>query len=418
MEERVHNRWEIFKTKPYLLYFIGHTVAMLGTGMRFIAITWLIMDLTGRSSTVGILLVASAIPGIIFSPIIGIFVDRFDRKWLAVLMDIFRFLVLLLIPLFWWLEILEPWHLYLAAFLIALGEEVYTPSAMILIREVIPERLLLYANSTNTIAMQVGALIGASIGGIIISLSSPFVVIFINACCFLFSAICLVNIRKGRVKPEYGGRGNKAIDFFKELKDGIDYIAKYPKIVVFYSMMFFIRMALYTINVLLAPFSKNELQVGAAGFGYIDACFAVGAVIGNLLLPKVNAIKGPNWTMTVGMFGIGISIFLFGFSNNLIVAMGIYFMLGIMFQVGVLYLTKAQEQTDINFQGRVHSTFNTFFAILSFAIYLGMAFLSEVYSFSILYGIQGVIIIMAGIFAYFSILKKNKEEIKYVSRSS
>ncbi|MCD4644870.1 hypothetical protein AR454_21785 [Bacillus mycoides] len=416
MKEISSERWEIFRRKSYLLYFIGHTIAMLGTGMRFIAITWLIMELTGKGNSVGFILVFSALPGIILSPVIGIYVDRFDSKWMAVLMDVFRALVLVVIPLLWWFDMLQPWHLYLATFLIALGEEVYNPAAMILIREIIPQRLLLYSNSTNTIAMQAGALVGAGLGGVIISLSSPMVVMIINAFCFFFSAICILSIRKDKViparpTPSSGGFGQ----FFTELGDGIRYIRNHHNIIVFYSMMFFIRMSLYTINVLLAPFSKDELQVGAAGFGYIDACFAVGAVVGNFLLPRVVKFKGDSWTMTAGMFGIGVSILLFGFSTNLVSAMTIYFVLGMMFQVGVLYLTKAQEATDINLQGRVHATFNTFFSILSLGIYLGMSFLSEVYSFGILYTFQGIIIIFVGVFSIFAIYRKQKEDVNRVS---
>ncbi|MBW4082416.1 MFS transporter [Paenibacillus sp. S150] len=403
-------RWSIFRFRPYLLYFIGHTISMLGTGMQFIATSWLAMELTGNSGAVAYVLIATSLPGILLSPLIGVYIDRFDRKWIAVLMDVFRAAVLVGIPVLWWQGLLEPWHLYTASFLVSLGDEVYTPAAMSLIREVLPPKALLYANSTNTIAMQAGALVGAALGGVIISLSSSVTVMLINAGSFLISGIFIVRIRKGLVIPSKAGSTIKAgvKTYWSEIRAGLAYIQGRHRLVIFYAMIFFIRMSLYTINVLLAPFAKDVLEVGSIGFGYIDACFAIGAVAGNLILPQITQAKGTNFVMVLGMSGTALAIMLFGFSVNLGMGMFIYFILGMFFQVGVLYLTRAQEETELSYQGRVHSTFNTLFSILSLGIYLGMAFLMQHYSFRLIYVVQGVVVAIAAITAFRVLYSKPK----------
>nr|WP_281378823.1 MFS transporter [Paenibacillus phyllosphaerae] len=385
-----------------MLYFIGHIISMLGTGMQFIATSWLAMELTGSSASVAYVLIFTSLPGIVLSPVIGVLVDRFDRKWMAVLMDVFRAGVLVAIPFLWWEGLLEPWHLYLATFLVALGDEIYTPSAMSLIREVLPSNMLLYANSTNAIAMQAGVLLGAGVGGVIVGFSSAVTVMVINVVSFLVSAVCLVLIRKGFVRPAAAAEATKGgfRSFVADMKSGLAYIRGRNGILFFYAMIFFIRMSLYTINVLLGPFAKDTLKVGAAGFGYIDACFALGAVTGNLLLPAVTKARGNRPVMVIGMFGIAIALVLFGFSANLATAMVFYFLIGACFQVGILFMTRAQEETELTYQGRVHSTFNTFFSLLSLGIYLGMAYLMENLSFRSLYVVQGVIVALAAIMAY------------------
>ncbi|MDQ0195352.1 MFS transporter [Paenibacillus wynnii] len=416
-EKSYSGRWEIFRFRPYVLYFIGHTVSLLGTGMQFIATSWLAMQLTGNNASVAYVLIFTSLPGVVLSPVIGVFVDRFDRKWLAVLMDLFRAAVLVVIPFLWWEGLLEPWHLYTATFLIALGDEIYTPAAMSLIREVLPPKMLLYANSTNAIAMQTGAMLGAGIGGVIVSLSSAVVVMIINAVSFIISALCIVLIRKGIVRPTEMPQVSKVgyRRFMSEIRLGLSYIRSRHNIMIFYAMIFFIRMSLYTINVLLGPFTKETLKVGAVGFGYIDACFALGAVVGNLLLPSITRARGNNFVMVLGMIGTALSIFLFGFSESLGIAMFFYFLIGAFFQVGILYMTRAQEVTELSYQGRVHSTFNTFFSILSLGIYLGMAHLIEILSFRSLYLLQGIIVAFAAVMAYHALYIRPKNVMRNVS---
>lgn len=414
MSNTTTSRLDIFRYRPYLLYFIGHTGSMLGTGMQFIANSWLAMELTGKGHSVAFVLVATSLPGILLSPFIGIYVDRFDRRWLAVATDVFRALMLLVVPALWYLDLLQPWHLYLTSFFIALGDEFYAPTAMGLIREVVPQEMLLYANLTTTLSLQIGMLAGAALGGVIIHFTSPITVMIINAVSFVFSGICIWFMRKGRLLPKTKTDQTKGFrQFIKELLEGISYIRVHTRIIILYVMMAFIRSTLYTINVLLAPFAKNVIKVGALGFGYIDAAFAIGAIVGNFVLPIVTRLLGAPQTMTVGMWAIGTCLYLFAASQGLITAVVSYFLLGVTFQVGVLYMTQAQQNTELSYQGRVHSTFNTIFAIISLVVYLAMGFLGEQISIRLLYVFQGSLMAISGLIAFQQIYRKWKNQASH-----
>jgi MFS family permease len=397
MKSIAMQRLEVFQYRPYLLYFIAYLVSSMGNGMQFIANSWLALELTGKGSSVAFVLIASALPGIVLSPVIGIYVDRIDRKRLAACMDLCRALVILTLPLLWWLGLLQPWHLYLSSFLVAMGKEVYMPSAMGLIREVVPQELLLYANSSNVISLQIGTVIGAAIGGLIIAISTPVMVMIINAITFFFSAFCILNMRKGQVRPKEA-LGKRL--FMDEMREGLTYIAQHTDIIVKYLILLFIWSSLYTINVLLAPFARDVLRVGAAGFGYIDASFALGAILGSLLLPIILRRYGAGWTMTAGMWAISICLLAFGVAPNLWLAIASYLLLGMAFQVAILYITKVQERVPVSHQGRVHSVFNTLFSIASLGVFLIMGYLGQIISIRWLYGFQSAVVALVGLAAY------------------
>jgi MFS family permease len=208
-------------------------------------------------------------------------------------------------------------------------------------------------------------------------------------------------MRKGRVLPTVQvGKVKGFRRFIDDMREGLSYIRENPSIIVKYIMLLVIWSTLRTINVLLAPFSKNTLNAGVQGFGYIDSGFAVGAIVGNMLLPAVIRKIGANATMTIGMLGMGVCLSIFAFTNSLWSAVAWYTALGVLFQVAILYITKAQESVPLTHQGRVHSTFNMLFSIASLFVYLIMGSLSEVVSSRWLYFGQGLIVIGAGLFAY------------------
>jgi len=412
--DMLRERWKIFTFRAYVLYFWGTTVSMFGTGMQFIANSWLVLQITGSNISVAWVLICSSIPGIFLSPSIGVLVDRLDRKWLAASMDLARACVLIAIPIFWWLGSLQAWHLYLISFLIAVGDQVYNPTVMALIRELIPKEMLLSANTTSGIANQMGALLGSGLAGILITLFSPVIIMWINAASFVVSAVCILQMRKGILlpTPSENRTGNGWGAFLGNLFEGGTYIQQHRDIIPKYLMMLFLVATLRTINVLLAPFAKGVLTVGSKGFGYIDAAFAAGALCGGFFLPMLVRKFGRNVIMTAGMLGLSGSLFFFACSMQLWMAMTGYFLIGLTFQVRLLYLTSAQESIEVEYQGRVHSTFNTFFSLASLGIYLLMSVLGELYSIRLLYVLQGGLILIAGFMAFWMFM--HKEEKRYV----
>lgn len=403
MTDRASNaspRARLFRLRPYLLYFSGTTVSMVGTAMQFVANAWLAMNLSGRGSSIGIMLICTYLPGLVLSPVIGVVVDRVDRRLLALAMELFRALSLLALPVLYYLGLLETWHIYLVSFLVGLGDQVYNPTALALIREVVPEDLLLYANSNASVSNQIGALLGSAAGGLLVAVTSPIFVTLFNVGTYLFSALCTGLMRRGLVVPEAGRqRGGGFARFSGQFRDGLRYVAGRRDIALRYVLMLFLMSTLRTINVLLPPFSKDVLRVGAQGYGAIDATFAVGALIGNFSLALTARRLGERRAMVLGVFALAASTALFAGARSLAVAMLGYLLIGITFQTRIFYLTSVQHLTDLNYQGRVHSVFTVFSSLLALCLYAAMGFLGDVISLRYLYLFQAAVLAVGGFLA-------------------
>lgn len=413
-------RIQLLKNRAYLLYFIGTTVSFFGTGMQFIANSWLALEMTNANYSVAIVLICSALPGIILSPFSGVFVDWLNRKYLAASMDFFRALVLLSIPLIAWFGELNIWHVYLMALLVAVGDMVFQPTVIALIREIIPKELLLVGNSTIQITAQVGSLIGAGLGGLIIAYFSPVWVMVLNAITFLVSCLCILAMpRVVKAKSsDRKGWGLLAKRFVSELKVGIQYIRQNQHILIFYMIMLSYPITLRAINALLPIFSKDVLKVGAEGFGYIDAAFAVGAIVGGLLLPSFVNKLGNSKALLIGLGALGVSILFFSISFDIWTGILGYFLIGCTFQSRILYMTTIQHQVDLEVQGRVHSVYTTFVSVFALIIYFLMGVLGEMISTRWLYVMQGVIIMIATGFVYYLYANKKLKKSEVYGESA
>ncbi|WP_301109199.1 MFS transporter [Sporosarcina sp.] len=389
------NIFEILKFRPYLFFVVSTLFSNIGTGMQVIANSWLILDISGQVSSIAIFLMCYTLPGIFLSPLTGIIVDKIDRRWLAISMDIYRGLILLTIFVLWHLGSLLTWHLYLMGILIAIGDQIYSPAAAAMIREVVKKDMLLSANASTSIAMQVGALIGAGFAGLIIAVSSAIDIMWINALSFVVSSFLLNFVRKGYKSPSTNISKVKGYKkYFSQLTDGIRYIVDNTSIIPMYILIFCITATVRTINVLLAPFAKDVLAVGSVGFGYIDASFALGAILGGLLLPNIYNKFNFNKTVVLLMGMLSCGLIGFSLSNKLIIAMLFFFLIGASVNVKIVCLTLVQQIVSLDYQGRVHSTFNAIFSVLTFGLYFLMGYLGDLISLRWLYSFQGIIVIV------------------------
>ncbi|MGB8954336.1 MAG: MFS transporter, partial [Tumebacillaceae bacterium] len=209
-------------------------------------------------------------------------------------------------------------------------------------------------------------------------------------------------MRKGYVPPAAATDSSKSYGWsflLKQIQDGVRYIRSNHSIIPLYVIMLFLTMTIRTINSLLGPFVQDVLHAGTEGFGYIDASFALGSIAGGILLPVIFRRVGQVRAMTGGLFLIALGLGFFSVSFAVWFAMFAYFLMGLAFQVRVMYVTAAQQKTDLEYQGRVHATFNMFFSIASLLIYVVIGVLSEMVNLRWIYMFQGVLLAMAGLYA-------------------
>jgi MFS family permease len=351
--------------------------------------------MTGSPRAVALVLFTGAIPGVFLGPFIGVAIDRFPRRWVFVAADLTSVTVLAAATALVVTGHLRTWEVFVMVFMLGLTQSTAIPTGTTLVREVVPVEKLLAANSTTGVSVQLGNVVGTAIGGLIIEASSVAWVLGINLISFAASALFIAGVRTDRVIVREQGEGWRAT--IGRSAAGLRYLRKNPATLPSYALVLLLFAVLYMMNTLVAPFATNVLNVGAGGMGLIDAMFAVGAILGGLVLPLLTARMNRDRLAGFGVVGMGAALLLLSTSGGLAEPMLFYTIAGFNFQAFYIFRTRVQEKVPVDIQGRVMALLITSVGLASMLVYASLAVFVSSFALRLIYLACGAALAGVGI---------------------
>src|SRR5215211_5712529 len=182
----------VFRRRNFTLLWVAQFISTMGSGLTAIAASILVYRLTGSALSVGLMLLATALPGLFVGLIAGVFVDRFDRRRLMIAANLICAGLVCAIPFV--LPFGVAWLYIVVALCSAVGQ-FFAPAQASLLPETAPDEELAAANAMMTIS-QYGALtVGYAGAGLIATLSTMTWAFYLDALSFVVSAVCILLIR-------------------------------------------------------------------------------------------------------------------------------------------------------------------------------------------------------------------------------
>jgi MFS family permease len=203
--------------------WLAQIVSEIGDWFYTLAIYTLLLQLTGRASSVALALMLQVLPQTLIGPTAGVVNDRLRRKHVMIAADLIRFAVVLAMLLVrsrsmvWLVYPLLLAETTMAAF--------FEPARNAVIPNITAESEVLVANTLSSATWSVNLLIGASIGGVVAAFFGRDAVFILNALSFLCSALLLSGMRFTEPHAESAAplRPRDLVDFTPVL-EGIRYI--------------------------------------------------------------------------------------------------------------------------------------------------------------------------------------------------
>ncbi|MGC5324617.1 MFS transporter [Brevibacillus sp. SYSU BS000544] len=402
---------QLLKKRSFFLYLLNHSVSSVGLGIHLFVLSWLVLDLTESTASLGWLLSISSLPAILLSPFIGVFVDNWDRRYIVVFIQLVKGLLFLSIPFLFASGSLSIYVLYGISFLAAIAERLYFPASKGLMREILTKEELLSANSMASVAMQIGMMIGSAVAGFLIfQIGGPYT-IMVNAFLAFASSFIVFFIRKGFILPK-NEVGKKYESFVGEIKDGLTYLKQNIIILRLAILVALTEFTIQIYNILSVPFVRNEMNMGPEILGLLDTFFAWGAIVGGLTLTAIVNWIGRKNFMSIGLLLMGGTFAIIPFMQGLGSGAVIFFVFGIsLLQARTLYSTTIHENVEQHYQGRVNSFIYTMTSIFGFFIYALVGYIGEAVTAKELFHTVGLLIVGISVLVYFlssKILKINE----------
>jgi MFS family permease len=283
----------------YRRYFTGQAISMVGTWMQSIAQSWLVLELTGSGTALGIVVALQTLPILILGPYGGVIADRMDKRRLMIgLQSMMGVLALVLGTLTITGEV-RLWHVYVLALLLGFNNCFENPARQAFVLEMVGPKDLRNAVSLNSVLVNCARAVGPAVAGIIIATGGLGLCFLLNAVSFVAVVISLTTLdvaALNRSVPTVRSRG--------QLREGFSYVRRTPTLAIPLLMMGLIGCLAYEFQVVLPVLADRTFHGGAQTYGFMTGAMGIGAVVGGLYVAAKGTTGLRPLVGSTGVFGV------------------------------------------------------------------------------------------------------------------
>ena len=175
--------------KDFILLLQGNAVSTIGDLMYSVAIGYWVYEKTGSSGLMGVMSAISMFVTMFLSPFTGSIVDKCNRKWVLVGMDLLQSAVMLTVGILVWMDRLSVPGVLLAAFLAAMGTVFYSPAVSTLMIDIIPHDDMVRGQSVFQGTVSAINMVGTAFSGAMVAFFGVPLIVVLNGLSNLYSAV-------------------------------------------------------------------------------------------------------------------------------------------------------------------------------------------------------------------------------------
>lgn len=385
----------VFRNRSFTLLWFAQLISTAGSSLTALAAGILVFRITESALSVGLMLMATAAPTLLFGLIAGVFVDRYDRKrimWVSLLL---QGLLVLAIPFV--VQFGIGW-LYLVVALSSTVGQFFDPAHESVVPELASDEALAAANSFIAISSFGSTAVGFAAAGFLASAFPIEWAFYIDGATFLLSALLVLGMKIGTLDTTEETSVGMVV---RNLKEGANFLFASE---ILRSLLFLgagTAIAIGAWNVLLLPFAERALGASEFVYGLQEALTSVGFVVGSFAMAAwAPRLREGQW-IVISLVGSGLLGLGYAFIDSIPLAVMVIAISGFFnAPAGIARRLLVQRNTTREVRGRVNSVFMVV-SNLFFLVGMGLAGLADAFDVRIVFGAASVVTLAAGLVALF-----------------
>jgi MFS family permease len=272
----------------YWRLFTSSTISNLGDGMVVAAAPLLAISLTDDSRLIASISFAAMLPWLILSLPAGVYLDRHDRQKIMFYANFVRGIIFALIAIGAATDSINIYFLIIATALAGVCELFFDMSSQAILPAIVEQESLEVANSRLYISQIISnGFVGLPFGAwiFVIAIGAPF---GFNAIALILAALLIRSIRIKSI-PKVESSTNS---FSADLKQGLSWLWKHDLLRTLAVMLGVANMCGMFAQAVFVKFARDELGLGARGFGILLAAISVGSILGGLIGERIGKRLG------------------------------------------------------------------------------------------------------------------------------
>ncbi len=261
----------VWQLRPFRRLWLAGLISQSGDRIHQVALLWWATEKTHSPAVAGTLLMVSTLPLVLLSPLAGWLADHWGRRPVMVVADVLRLLLTGVMTAALLTDRLTVNGAVALSLLMAMGGALFNPASMAIIPDVVTdESQLPQANSWQELNAQLTGVLGPAAGGLIVAAIGVAASFALNAASFVLSAVLLLQMRLPARSHAPAAEGIGGVG------ETLAYLRHHPG--VLWLLVSFAVLNFFSVPVLVyIPYFANDVfQVGATGYGLLEAAPALG----------------------------------------------------------------------------------------------------------------------------------------------
>ena len=282
---------------PFRIFYVGSIGTALGYTMQATVAAWLMATLTPSALMVALVQSASTAPSLLFGLAAGTLADIIDRKKVIIATQTLLLTATVLLGAAELAGIVGPMSLLALTFIIGCGFIFYMPAQQASINGFVSRAELPRAVALGAVAMNLARAIGPALAGALAAWVGSGTALLGSA---VFFSLMLIAVRQWRNRElALPGVPEK---MFSGLLSGLRFARHSPAMRSLISRNLSFSVCASALWALLPVIARDQLSLGASGYGLLSAGFGVGAVAGALAIPRLLQRRSLNSIVVSGIF--------------------------------------------------------------------------------------------------------------------
>jgi MFS family permease len=331
---------------------ISRFVSNLGNGLAPVAVAFGVLELPdGNGKSLSLVMAATSLSLVLFSPIGGVIGDRFPRAWIVGTADIALAILVIGNGLAYVIGNGSIALFTIIGFLGGISNAIWYPSMSALTSDLAEPEILQDSNAATMLSSNIALILGTAVAGILVATIGPGWAIIIDGITFLIAGLLVYSMRGDTPVA----KRDSTPSTLRELKIGwYEFSSRRWVFLVVISFSFVVSMerAVYSV---LGPLVADKELGGPKPWSIVLAAWAIGSVVGVLFAAKVRP-RYPIRVAIVVQFPLFLWFFSLANTTNVAIIALFAFAVGIAFDFFyVLWVTTLQQHIPKESLSRVMS---------------------------------------------------------------
>ncbi len=361
----------LFFQKDFRLIWWSQFISQIGDGVTKLALLWFVYAVTGSPLQTTVIGILQTLPPIFLGPFLGVFIDRFSKKFILIGTNLLRALIIGIIPCLVSHEAFTVEYLYVLVFGNAVATAFFGPALYASIPLIVEKSALTAANALLQTTMSLGVIFGPLLSGLGIALLNTQAVLCLNVLTFIGSAVLLsfVAIPENISSVRHSQRF--LTSYFQDLKEGFQFtFFRQPIISLLILTAGLYSFVVSAFHTLLPVFGRHMLNLGPIEVGYLTSGVGGGLFLASLCLAKISLGEPWRRLRLLATTSLLTALALWGFAGMTQLAFSLLVVIVIGMGSGVLTPIEwgiIQEISPSQLLGRVLALYGTFAMLAAIA---------------------------------------------------